>query len=492
FFLETGGYNVCDDANAAFLSAFERWGLQRIGYPVSRRYTRDGFTHQAFQKAIMQVRHDQGGRIVLVNIFDDLSRDGFDQRLLETRQTPLPLPGDPPGTPFEQVISTRQAYLNARPALRSAYFSISDPLTFFGLPTSQVQDMGNHYAIRLQRAVLQEWKENVPWARIGEVTIANGGDIAKELGGLPADAIVPEARPGAAARWGVRTLLVGPGTPGRLYALQVNLENVWRHSIPQHARIMISDDSGARWREFPGGLPVSAACMRNLNMDYATIDALYASTCQGLYRWSGGQWTLVSPQLTWMVAVVYGRPEVIWATEPFGPNGVIRSEDGGKSWTPASSGLISFNGVATIGIDPRDAGALYAIIWPKYGGSYLRRGTPGGEWVTMPTPGDSMQIEIGMAIDGATGTLYVTSQPPGGGTVQALWRTTNPREPDLNAVRWEMVSDFGPGVTAEVLAAGWSPQGLALYVAVTPSGSDVRRLYRSPDGGRTWHELVIP
>lgn len=51
--------------------------------------------------------------------------------------------------------------------------------------------MGNHYAIRLQRAVLQEWKEDVPWASAGEVTIANGGDIAKELGGLPSAALAP-------------------------------------------------------------------------------------------------------------------------------------------------------------------------------------------------------------------------------------------------------------------------------------------------------------
>ncbi|HYN89265.1 MAG TPA: hypothetical protein VER55_12070 [Ardenticatenaceae bacterium] len=192
YFSETGGYNVCDDASARFLTAFERWGLQRIGYPVSRRYIKDGFTMQAFQKAIMQWR-PECACVVLANIFDDLHNAGFDPQLLETRQTPPQLPGDPPGTPFDQVVRAREGWLNARPALRSTYFSIADPLTFFGLPTSQVQDMGNHYAIRLQRAALQEWKENVPWARIAEVTIANGGDIAKGMGSLPADAIVPEA-----------------------------------------------------------------------------------------------------------------------------------------------------------------------------------------------------------------------------------------------------------------------------------------------------------
>ena len=39
--------------------------------------------------------------------------------------------------------------------------------------------------MRAQRVVFQEWKEDVPWARRGEVTVALGGDIAKEAGILP-------------------------------------------------------------------------------------------------------------------------------------------------------------------------------------------------------------------------------------------------------------------------------------------------------------------
>ena len=73
------------------------------------------------------------------------------------------------------------------------YFASGDPLTIFGLPTSRVEDMGNHYALRTQRAVFQQWKENVPWASAGQVTIANGGMIAQELGWLPGEAVQPES-----------------------------------------------------------------------------------------------------------------------------------------------------------------------------------------------------------------------------------------------------------------------------------------------------------
>jgi glucose/arabinose dehydrogenase len=197
FFTETGGgqggFSVCNDGQANFRAAFEAWGLQKVGYPISRRYMHDGFVTQAFQKAIMQWR-PESSRVALVNIFDDLHNAGYDDRLLQTRQTPKQLPPGWDGDiSFGEVVQKRQALLNERLALPATYFSSSDPFTFYGLPTSEVGDMGNHYAIRLQRAVLQEWKEDVPWASRGEVTIANGGDIAKELGFLPAEAVIPEA-----------------------------------------------------------------------------------------------------------------------------------------------------------------------------------------------------------------------------------------------------------------------------------------------------------
>ncbi|MGB0386154.1 MAG: WD40 repeat domain-containing protein [Ardenticatenaceae bacterium] len=196
FFAETGGeeggFLVCDDDYARFRAAFEGWGLQKIGYPISQRYYHDGFVTQAFQKAIMQWRPD-GNYVALVNIFDDLHNAGFDDTLLSVRQTPHQLPAGWDGDiPFDEVVKKRQALLEVRPALQETYFASSDPLTFYGLPTSDVVDMGNHYAIRLQRAVLQEWKEQVPWAKEGEVTIANGGDIAKELAALPGHALIPE------------------------------------------------------------------------------------------------------------------------------------------------------------------------------------------------------------------------------------------------------------------------------------------------------------
>lgn len=47
--------------------------------------------------------------------------------------------------------------------------------------------------LRTQRTVFQLWKIDVPWARAGEVTLANGGEIAKKYGLFPIEALLPQA-----------------------------------------------------------------------------------------------------------------------------------------------------------------------------------------------------------------------------------------------------------------------------------------------------------
>jgi hypothetical protein len=197
FYTETGngqgGYAIRDDQAGRFWREFQRLGaVARLGYPISRRFERDGFTLQAFQKAILQWRPAEN-QAVIVNILDELSRAGLDAPLADQFQVPPPLPAgwDGPAA-WPQVVSRRQALLDPFPALKRHYLATPDPLTTLGLPTSPVTDQGTHYAIRLQRAVLQQWKQDLPWASAGQITLANTGDIAKTLGWLPPAALLPE------------------------------------------------------------------------------------------------------------------------------------------------------------------------------------------------------------------------------------------------------------------------------------------------------------
>ncbi|HEX2171303.1 MAG TPA: N-acetylmuramoyl-L-alanine amidase, partial [Dehalococcoidia bacterium] len=115
------------------------------------------------------------------------------------------------GRPWPEVVAVHQALLTD-PDLRAAYFAVADPVTIYGLPMAPVQDMGNVLVLRAQRGILQKWLVDVPWARAGQVTIANSGDVAKEAGLLPTAALRLQ-NGSELARSGGAPLLPSPSTP---------------------------------------------------------------------------------------------------------------------------------------------------------------------------------------------------------------------------------------------------------------------------------------
>ncbi|MCL5960220.1 MAG: CAP domain-containing protein [Chloroflexi bacterium] len=209
FFSQAGGgdgsvgFTVVDDAQARFWSEFKRLGgVAGVGYPVSQRFKWDGFVVQAMQKGVFQWRPEVG-QVYFVNVFDQLSTTGKDDWLLNVRSTPKMIESSfDANKSWDQVVAGRLALLDANPAIKAQYNGVPNPMVLYGLPTSRVVDNGNHFAIRLQRAVIQQWKVDVPWAKAGQATLANGGDVGKEAGlfatnvttPLPSDRAAPPSR----------------------------------------------------------------------------------------------------------------------------------------------------------------------------------------------------------------------------------------------------------------------------------------------------------
>lgn len=193
------GFAVIDDEGAKFWTAFQAsGGVGAVGYPISDRFQWDGFVTQVMQKAVFQWRPETDS-VAFVNVFDDLSRHGFDDQLA-TLLVPEPEAfNDETGLSFGQIIAKRTALLESEPALLAVYQAAADPLRNYGLPQSSVRQYDGLRAIRLQRVVLQIWTSDFPWAQAGTVTIANGGDLAKQLGLFRAagSAFVPISPPGS-------------------------------------------------------------------------------------------------------------------------------------------------------------------------------------------------------------------------------------------------------------------------------------------------------
>ncbi len=190
------GYSITDEGSVPFWTQFKGiGGVSRVGYVSSRRFQYKGFTNQATQKYVLQWQPGQG--LFFLNVFDELTAMGKDDWLATVRSIPKPAAFSEAGKPFSQITAERLALLDANPAIKAVFMAGADPVRTHGLPTTTVVDVGPAFVIRNQRDAMQQWKVDMPWAKAGEVTIVNGGDIAKEAGLVPAAAGTPETPEGA-------------------------------------------------------------------------------------------------------------------------------------------------------------------------------------------------------------------------------------------------------------------------------------------------------
>jgi hypothetical protein len=190
------GFGVTNEGGVPLWTAFQGLGgVDVLGYPVTRRFELDGFMVQAFQKSVLQWHADQN-TFAFLNTFDVLHDRGYDGWLQVYRQTPPPLDtAADAGLAFDQITARHVALLDTAPAaLKTQFLADSNWLDHYGLPVA-IQESSNSVVVRAQRATLQYWKEAVPWAAKGSVSVANGGDLAKEAGVFPWLAVTPENAP---------------------------------------------------------------------------------------------------------------------------------------------------------------------------------------------------------------------------------------------------------------------------------------------------------
>jgi hypothetical protein len=164
--------------------------VDQVGYPITNRFTHRGFLTQAFQKLALQWRPELG-HAVPVNILDDLDQQGSNAWLSDNREVPRPSPtGDDVDQAWDAVVSRHMALLDSYPTLQAFYAAQTDAVDRLGLPVG-VQDFGPVVSVRLQRATLQLWRIDTPWASAGSIIVGNGGDLAKEAGLWPLEATTP-------------------------------------------------------------------------------------------------------------------------------------------------------------------------------------------------------------------------------------------------------------------------------------------------------------
>jgi hypothetical protein len=186
------GYAISDADGIPFWSEYKRLGgIRGLGYPASKRFIWNGWAAQVVQRGIL-VWHPETARAELAHVMDDLSSAGYDGWLREFKSVPPPFdPHEEEGMTYEQVQARRLKFLDGNAQIKQRFMAERNWQDVYGLPVS-FDDTEQAWVLRTQRAVFQYWKVDVPWARKGTVTIAAGGDLAKEAGMLPETVLAPE------------------------------------------------------------------------------------------------------------------------------------------------------------------------------------------------------------------------------------------------------------------------------------------------------------
>ena len=167
------GFWISNSSGIGMLDAYKDLGdVGRFGVVVSGRFILEGHVAQASQKYVLQWDPGQN-RATIAPIFNIFSAAGLDDWLEAYHGIPRP---DSDGPRIQLV--------DRDPGIREVFFGEPDWGGYFGLPTAWFEnDVVS--VLRTERAALQRWKVDVPWAQVGMVTIVNGGSIAVASGLVP-------------------------------------------------------------------------------------------------------------------------------------------------------------------------------------------------------------------------------------------------------------------------------------------------------------------
>ncbi|MCL4459009.1 MAG: hypothetical protein M1577_03755 [Chloroflexi bacterium] len=201
------GYALTNEGGIRFAAEFQRLGgVETLGYPASHRFQLpDGFTYQLTQGALLQWRPEQDA-VALANIFEMLERAGVDDWLYSFKGIPRPIKNDSSGGDWQKAKQTRLGWLTNE-AIRDHYLANPNPagiaewgvdsaIELYGLPMSRPERFGPFIAQRFQRIAFQLWLDEVPgMSPPGSVVRVLGGDLLKETGLIPLEALAPGDRP---------------------------------------------------------------------------------------------------------------------------------------------------------------------------------------------------------------------------------------------------------------------------------------------------------
>jgi photosystem II stability/assembly factor-like uncharacterized protein len=271
----------------------------------------------------------------------------------------------------------------------------------------------------------------------------------------------------------------GQGAPGpgqRWQSVGVEVTTCWHYVIdPHHPAVHYicytdvglsrSEDGGKTWRFSAQGSP-----WKNSFYELAIDPDV-----------SGRIWAAASNQ--------HDIPHWTQLGGPSQPGGVVRSDDGGKTWRASSAGLPKAAAVSIV-LDPHSPRQRRRLWVSVYGYGVFRSDDGGGTWIEKSAglgyPGNRNVYRLDLRPDG---TLFcsITGKRSGNryGAPGGIWRSRDGGE------TWEGVTEsLKPIWMLDYAVNDRNPRILYLCTGTTPSQGR-GALYKTTDGGRTWRKLPL-
>jgi photosystem II stability/assembly factor-like uncharacterized protein len=191
-----------------------------------------------------------------------------------------------------------------------------------------------------------------------------------------------------------------------------------------------------------------------------------------------------------------GDPDVLYAAAD-GPQGaVLKSSDGGDSWTAMGSSIFSgvkFGGIAVSPVDPNIA---YTGVFrgDSNGPGGVYKTTDGGATWLLITGflGDASHVIIDRS---HPNTLYAGFVDPSYPSSQGIWKSTDAGATWANTFSVDIISgriDINGGFSSILyieLALAPSDSQVLYAVVMQPTDVPQQALHRSTDGGGSWTPL---
>lgn len=249
--------------------------------------------------------------------------------------------------------------------------------------------------------------------------------------------------------FGTTELTIDPGSPGEVYAIGPEL-------------VLVSRDGGGEW-SLANDIPSRT---RQLIFDPLTPSIVYALLGGELHQRNGAEaWTALAPGLLkGIIAFTINpdNPSQLWVATA---SDLLRSEDGGSSWT--RNALMASGSVTALALGVPDSLHVYVAL---AGQGFFHSTDGGATWSQAGVGLEGAGNIYALQVDGlVAGTLYLATD---GG----LSRSTD------HGANWAPLTAPQPSYRSGILLWTGSGGG-ALYTAA----GDV--LYHSEDKGATWKEI---